>query len=220
MSIRIMKQNLQEAIKGLAKVVCGKTSLPILSCVRIKSENNTLIISGTDLDQWLDYRVQLPESSEPLDCIVRFDALKEFVNGGDGRSMLSFEMAGANFIRLSMEIVGQTLERVFESMSLDDWPIDKQGTGDMVPVSGEVFHKIKLALPSATKDTSRKILAGVLLEPDGITATDGKHIVRLKQDIPITQQLILPATKVLLSGMLKEAGGLPASAILQVQCVD
>ena len=116
MSVRIMKQNLQEALKGLAKVVCGKTTLPILACVRLKSENSTLTISGTDLEQWLDYRVPLTENSEPLDCIVRLEALKEFVNGGDGKSMLNLEMAGVNFIRLSMEIVGQKIERLFETM--------------------------------------------------------------------------------------------------------
>ncbi len=120
MSVRIMKQNLQEALKGLAKVVCGKTTLLILACVRIKSEDNTLTISGTDLEQWLDYRVPLPENSEPLDCIVRLEALKEFINGGDGRNMLSFEMAGANFVKLSMEIAGQKIERLFEIMQLDD----------------------------------------------------------------------------------------------------
>ena len=207
MSIRIMKQNLQEAFKGLAKVVCGKTTLPILACVRLKSEDNTLTISGTDLEQWLDYRVQLPENSEPLDCIVRLEALKEFVNGGDGKSMLSFEMAGANFIKLSMEIAGQKIERLFEIMPLDDWPAGNPQAGDTVPVSKEIFNKIKLALPSASSDTSRKVLNGVLLEKDGITATDGKHIVRLKQDIPVTQQVIMPATKVLSSGMLKEDGG-------------
>jgi DNA polymerase III sliding clamp (beta) subunit (PCNA family) len=57
-----MKQNLQEAFKGLAKVVCGKTTLPILACVRLKSENSTLTISGTDLEQWLDYRIRLEET--------------------------------------------------------------------------------------------------------------------------------------------------------------
>ncbi len=207
MSIGIVKQHLQEALKGLAKVVCGKTTLPILSCVRIKSGNNTLTISGTDLDQWLEYRIQLEGNSQPMEAIIRLDGLKEFVNGGDGRSMLSLEPAGANFIRLSVEIAGQTLERVFETMPLDDWPAGNPQPGDMVPMSREVFNKIKLALPFASKDMSRKMLTGVLVEKDGITATDGKHLVRFKQDVPVTQKIILPSTKVLLSGMLKDDGG-------------
>ena len=207
MSIRIMKQNLQEALKGLAKVVCGKTTLPILACVRIKSENDGLTISGTDLDQWLDYRIQLAENAEPLDCIIRLDALKDFINGGDGRNTVDLEMSGANYTRMSQDISGQKLERVFESMPLDDWPAGRQPTDDAAPFSKEIFSRIKLALPSASKNMSRRVITGVLLEPDGITATDGKHLVRFKQDVPVTQQTILPPTKVLLSGMLNCDGG-------------
>jgi hypothetical protein len=63
--------------------------------------------------------------------------------------MLSFEMAGANFIKLSMEIAGQKIERLFEIMPLDDWPTGNPKAGDMAPITAEIFNKIKLALPSA-----------------------------------------------------------------------
>ena len=76
MSIKLSKSELCKAVQGLGKVVCGKTTLPILACVRVKSENGALAISGTDLDQWLEYRIKLEENPEPLDCIIRLDAMK------------------------------------------------------------------------------------------------------------------------------------------------
>jgi DNA polymerase III sliding clamp (beta) subunit (PCNA family) len=116
-------------------------------------------------------------------------------------------MGDANHVKLSVDIAGQKMERVFEGMPLEDWPAVRQPTSDTAPLSKEVFNRIKLALPAASKDASRRVITGVLLEKDGITATDGKHLVRFKQDVPVTQQVILPPTKVLLSGMLNCDGG-------------
>lgn len=201
-----MKQNLQEALKGLSKVVCAKTNLPILACVRIKAENDTLTLSGTDLEQWLDCRLPFAEKLEPLDCIVRLEALKEFIEGGSGRSMLGIETAAANSVRLSMEIAGQRMERQFETMPVADWPANRPLPDSMSPVSKEIFSLMKLAFPSASRDDTRRAITGICLDKDGIIATDGSQLAKLNFVLPIKEQVILPNTRMLSSGFFKDDG--------------
>ncbi|HCE42902.1 MAG TPA: hypothetical protein DET40_05090 [Lentisphaeria bacterium] len=202
--IRIMKQHLQEALKGLSKVVCTKTSLPILSCVRITTGKESVTVSGTDLDQWMECQVPA-EVAEPMDCIVSLEGLREFIDGGDTRNMVCIAAAGKN-IRLSMDVAGQSMERSLHAMPMDDWPPSKAQPKTMTPVTKDIFGIMKLAYPSASKDDTRRTLTGICLDKNAVIATDGSQLVKLNFTLPLKEQVILPPTKVLVSGFFKDDG--------------
>ena len=58
MRLTITRQNLQRGLAAVSASIPGKTTLPVLSNVLIESEDNSVWISGTDLD--VSIRVRVP----------------------------------------------------------------------------------------------------------------------------------------------------------------
>ena len=64
MRLTITRQNLRRGLAAVSASIPGKTTLPVLSNVLIESEDNSVWISGTDLD--VSIRVRVPaEVAEP-----------------------------------------------------------------------------------------------------------------------------------------------------------
>jgi DNA polymerase-3 subunit beta len=78
--MKIKTSSLTTALNHLKPVVGRKTSsLPILSCVHLSSDNNTLTIQGSDLDQHQIERVDCEGDFEP--CCINFNALLNVIGG-------------------------------------------------------------------------------------------------------------------------------------------
>ena len=208
--MKIMKSKLKDALMGLAKVVGSKAAIPVLKHVRVKAVAGKLTVTGTSLDECLAYTVADAEAPVDADWLIDFPKLREFLTG-DGKSMVTIEPAGDNAVKISFDVAGHLVERLFETMHIDDWPLIPEQPKEMRPVSAMLFDNIRLALPSASKDNTRRILTGVFLEQDSVTTTDGKQIAKLFCEIPIEAPVIVPPTKVLATGMLRDDGGMAVS---------
>ncbi len=208
--IRILKSKLQDALKGLAKVVGAKASIPVLGHVRLKAANGNVSVTGTNLEEWLTCEMDA-ETENDADWLLEFAKLKDFLKG-DGKVFVGIEVAGDRTVKIAFDAGGHLVERIFETMPLDDWPLIPEQPKEMKPVSSKLFESIRLALPSASRDNTRKVLTGVFLENDAAVATDGKQIVKLFCEIPIEAPIIVPPTKVLATGMLREDGAMGISA--------
>lgn len=202
--IRILKQHLQEGLRGLGKIVSTKASLPILQSVRIKADTGVISLIGTNLDEWLEYRIAA-EVAEPADWIIELAKLREFLVG-NGKYMLEMEPAADNAIKISFDKAGVRAGRVFATMPLDEWPVFPDWPQELKPVKADLFAAIRDAIPSAAKDRSRRILNAVLLNPENVLATDARHLVRLNCSAPIDEPVIVPVTKTLASGLLNMDG--------------
>jgi len=209
--MKILKSKLQDALKGLAKVVNPKAPIPVLKHARVKAVAGRVTITGTNLDEWLSYTIEDVESAQDADWLLEFVKLREFVNGGDGKTQITLEPAGESAVRISFDVAGHLVERAFETLAPEDWP-NAPVIPEFKPVTAPLFDNIRLVLPSASKDASRKILNGAFLEKDAVIATDGKHMVKLFCEIPIEAPVIVPPTKVLTAGMLKDDGAVAVSA--------
>ena len=207
--MKILKSKLQDALKGLAKVVGTKASIPVLKHVRVKAVAGKLTFTATNLEEWLSYNLDTAPTDN-VDWLLDFGRLKEFVQG-KGETDIAFEPVTENTVRISFDVAGHLVERVFETLPIVDWPMIPVQSEEMKPVSAMLFDNIRLALPSASKDNTRKVLTGVYLENDAVIATDGKQIVKLFCEIPIEAPVIVPPTKVLATGMLRDDGGMAVS---------
>ena len=207
--IRILKSKLVETLKGLSKVVPPKASIPVLGHVRLKAANGNVSITGTNLEEWLTCEMDA-ETENNADWLLDFAKLKDFLKG-EGKVFVGIEAAGDRAVKIAFDAGGHLVERIFETMPLDEWPMIPSQPKEMKPVSSKLFENIRLAYPSSAKDVSRRILSGVFLEDNAVIATDGKQLVKFDCGIPMDDPAIVPKTKVLNDGLLKLDGGMAVS---------
>ena len=183
----------------------SRASIPVLSHVRLKAANGNVSISGTNLEEWLTCEMDA-ETENNADWLLEFAKLK-----GDGKVFVGVEAAGDRAVKISFDAGGHLIERIFETLPLDEWPLIPEQPKEMKPVSSKLFENIRLAYPSSAKDASRRILSGVFLEDNAVIATDGKQLVKSDCEIPMDETAIVPKTKVLNDGLLKLDGGMAVS---------
>lgn len=67
--IQIPVSELKIALAGLTKVINKRTSLPVLSCLRLTSQpNGPVRLQATNLDDFLTLACQSPSPLEPFDA--------------------------------------------------------------------------------------------------------------------------------------------------------
>ncbi len=201
----IIKSQLAEAFKGLAKVVPTKPSVPILGNIRFYAADGKVAVSATNLDERIECRLDGAQSRLDGVWLLPLAPLRDFLKG-DGRDSVVFEQTDRSFVKVSFSAAGQTVSRIFETALADDWPVFKMTLGEPAGVSQDFFGNIALALPSAHKDDTRNSLKCVRAESGFVVATDGKQLVRLAGGSNLAQAFSLPPTKVLASGLLRNAG--------------
>ncbi len=157
----------------------SRASIPVLSHVRLKAANGNVSISGTNLEEWLTCEMDA-ETENNADWLLEFAKLK-----GDGKVFVGVEAAGDRAVKISFDAGGHLIERIFETLPLDEWPLIPEQPKEMKPVSSKLFENIRLAYPSSAKDASRRILSGVFLEDNAVIATDGKQLVKSDCEIPM-----------------------------------
>lgn len=114
----------------------------------------------------------------------------------------------------------QIVEHTFMRIPDKDWPTEPIYNSEPDKITADALESIMLALPIASRDDSRWTLNGALLEPEAIVATDGKQLVRLKGHTGVKQNVILPNTKMLSSGLLSGQDGIISQSKCYCQIVS
>jgi DNA polymerase-3 subunit beta len=204
----IQMSALHNAVNGLAKVIPNKVRLPILGAVRISAGSGMATLSGTDLEQRLAYTTEAT-ATEPADIAVEFRALRDLVKAADSSGDAVFTPASDGTVRVEYQVGPQRMSRTLATFAIEDLPV-----ADDVPfakskpaaIGAEVFARLRSAIPSCSKDDTRRTVTGVLLEPALMVATDGKHLLKLAGPNGVTEPVIVPVTKVLAQGLLSREG--------------
>src|SRR5579859_8170785 len=69
---------LKEALHGLNKLIGRKTTLPVLSCVKIsRQKNGEVSLQATDLDAHATFTLNNTEAGEPVDVLVPLEQLNK-----------------------------------------------------------------------------------------------------------------------------------------------
>lgn len=65
--MKIAADHFRNAVKDLAGMISGRTTLPVLGCIRLQSSPGALQLTATDLDQWL--RLTIPAEGDTFDPV-------------------------------------------------------------------------------------------------------------------------------------------------------
>ena len=212
MQITIPRGELKTAVGGFSKIVNGKTTLPVLGCVRFESGGHGITAQVTDLDQTLRYKFGEAQAHGDGAFIVPLASLKEMAKGGEGET-IEFEAGENNTVAITNHVGAHAVKHPLSGMDPDDWPV---GPSDVPTKPAEGFlDTYRRLVPFASTDRTRYVLNAVYVEvaekgehPVTMIATDGRRMTcRNTMNLPLASSVIVPATKFLSwTGLQGEAG--------------
>ena len=199
MKTTLNKTELAGALAALGKLVCRSSPIPVYRAVQIESTNNALLFRTHNADEEIEFRMDA-ETEDTFKVAVDFDFFRSLVRNSRNKS-INFEFAD-NALCIDDVLVVQ-IE--------GEWPVAEVPQGDSVTVSPlpENFVEIlSAAAPLVDLNEPRKVLRGMNLSKDGITATNGKELFNFSHpfnldDLTIPFPLALMATKATGAGEIR-----------------
>lgn len=178
MKTRLPRQEFLDALTAIAAVTSGRTTRPILGCVRLATEGERVELSATDGEASLRLGVGSFTVSEPGEAIVPADRLLSIIR----------ELPDAE-IRLEADeryctIRGEGSEfKIFVQSPADFPPVPVfDEDPDMVVDGWQLWRMINLTIYAAARETSRYAINGVLWQKAAkrlyLVATDGRRLAR------------------------------------------
>ncbi len=203
MSVKMKVNDLKEAVSGFNKIIGRSGSLPILECVKFTGQKSKVTIAATNLDEYLSYTCEV-KNDKSFSFVMQLNDIKDILKGANRIGDIEFIQA-EQIITASVKIGDNKINKNYTAMPVEDFPIRTAiATSTNIELSKSAFPKIVMTFQGTTKDDSRKVLFGVLLEKDTIVSTDGKHLTKFKEDINFKGRVILPDNKILKSLFFKE----------------
>src|SRR4051812_4894203 len=150
---------LLEALTVAGNVVAQRTPKPVLQCVKLTAQDNSMTIAATDLEvaiRYADNQVQIEQAGEAL---VPADKLRDIVRESVDDT-LSIEVSGDN-----ANIRGQDSHFKIYTQKVADFPNipDFEGEPDFSIAGGALKQLINQTLFAAAKESTRYAFNGVLL---------------------------------------------------------
>lgn len=195
MRLQVTQQNLNRALGTVARVANTRNQLPILANVLIKTSQNRLSISATNLDiaisQYIGGKV-VEEGS----ITVPARLMQDFISSlPDGVIELKLEDT-------KLHIKTDKYQSVVNGVLADDFPVMPAiESGEELQISStQLKRALQQVVFAASSDESRPVLTGILLRGDGsklrVAATDSYRLAEKVLDIKLAKpvDLLVPAT--------------------------
>lgn len=178
MKTRLPRQELLDALTAVAAVASGRTTKPILGCVKLDTQGERIELSATDGEAALRVGVGSFAVEEAGDVVVAADRLLAIV-----REMPDAEVLLESDQRHCVVRGAGSEFRIFVHPPADFPAVPEfDDEPDMVMDGRQLWRMIGLTLYAAARETSRYAINGVLWEKRGkklfLVATDGRRLAR------------------------------------------
>jgi DNA polymerase-3 subunit beta len=194
MKLQVTQENLNRALGSVARVANTRNTLPILANVLIKTSNNRLSISATNLDIGITHFIGAKVSEEGS-ITVPARLMQDFV------SSLPSGVINLELTDTKLHVTTDQYKSVVNGIVADDFPVMPAiAEGNSWKVGAQAFKKaLQQVVFAASNDETRPVLTGVLLRTDAgklyLAATDSyrlaeKEIAKNSE----TVDLLVPAT--------------------------
>ena len=180
--MKVEKRNLNEALRVLGKVVCQTSPVELYRSVRFVGNEEKVIAMSTDGVETVSVQIEAVTETNVNFC-VQFRELKDLIR------ICRTE---------TLELEGKYLE----FPNIEEPELDSIVTG----LPDNFTELLALAAPVVNRNEYRRVLQGVNLSADGITATDGRQLLHLDCPLNLEKNLTIPFPSVLLAMKNNEAG--------------
>ena len=180
--MKVEKKVLNEALRMLGKVVCQTSPVELYRSVRVVGNADGVTAMATDGIETVAVQIEAMTEME-VDFCVPFRELKDL-------------------IRINR---AETLE--LEGTYIEFPDVEEP---DLDAITAELPDNftalLSLAAPIVNRNEYRRVLQGINLSADGITATDGRQLLHLDCQLALEKNLTIPFPSVLLAMKNNEAG--------------
>lgn len=194
MKVQVTQENLNRALNSVARVANSRNALPILSNVLLKTTQNRLSLSATNLDIAISHYIGAKVSEEGS-ITVPARLMQDFVSSLPG-GVIDLEL-----LETKLKVTTDQYKSTVNGIMADDFPVMPAIEGGTSwTVASSVFKRaLQQVIFAASNDESRPVLTGVYMHvTDGqlyLAATDSyrlaeKNLGANKHDI----SLLVPAT--------------------------
>jgi DNA polymerase III sliding clamp (beta) subunit (PCNA family) len=203
--IEINARSFQDAAKLLKRLSFAKTSLPVLSHVKLQGEGQHATLTVTNLNLHLEVRVPLLTPLEKeVAFLIPWDAFRQMLKA-DKDSPLTLSPGGTAkepTLNLHTSCGGMTVEATYAGLPVGDFPSRPGISGPSTLLPARTFQQLALVAPCAYREAERAGLQGVHFSPEEgghLIATDGKRLAATPATVPVSTAFTLPnpAVKVL-----------------------
>lgn len=159
MKLQVTQENLNRALSSVARVANSRGTLPILSNVLIKTSNNRLSLSATNLDIAITHYIGAKVTEEGS-ITVPARLMQDFVGSlPEGVIELKLE-------ETKLHVTTNQYNSVVNGIIADDFPVMPAITeGKSWTLSGALLKKgLQQVVFAASGDETRPVLTGVLLQ--------------------------------------------------------
>jgi DNA polymerase III sliding clamp (beta) subunit (PCNA family) len=198
---------LKPALTGLGKVVSKRATLPVLSHVKVeRTKDGWIVLTGTDLDAFITYRLEQPSDGEQISLLVPYDELLKITKScqkADTILIRTENNASELSVTIEYAIGSQVAETKVASLPVEEFPEIPRIKGDAIAVNDAVRQSIHEAMDCASVDETRLILNSAYIDvskSDGhyVVGTNGSHLYSSNSfKLPMKESFVLPTHKFL-----------------------
>lgn len=199
MKIECIKERLGEAVSRAEKIAGKNTTLPVLSGLYLKAENNTLSIRATNLDLCISMVIPAKVEEEG-EVVVPAQILSSLISSLQKEKSITFELKGQTLLVKT----GNT-EAVIKILTTEDFPlipIIKDDEAFLLPAKDLVLG-LRSVNYAAAVGSMKPELSSIYLAYDGkdllFAATDSFRLAekRIKiKNIPHFKYILIPQKNV------------------------
>lgn len=196
MKLQITQENLNKALSNVARVANARGTLPILSNILIKTVDNRVCVTATNLNIAITHYIG-SKVTDPGSITVPARLMQDFV------SSLSSGVIDIELDENKLHIKTDSYNSTINGMSADDYPVmpQIQNPKTFVVPSGEFKKALQQVVIAASNDETRPVLTGVYLHShEGnlfAVATDSYRLAERKiSKIGQELSILIPATAI------------------------
>ncbi len=195
---------LKPALAGISKIIGRKTTLPVLSNVRIdRTKDGWITLTSTDLDSFITVRFEEPADGPQESVLVPYDDLQRITKVCNKTDVLTVEKVKDDKAVVEYPIGHQTAGEHLESMPVEEFPQIPRIKGEPIPVPDALRTSLHQAMECASVDPTRYILQGACIDVSQpkcqqVVGTDGCHLYPSNSfTLPLLNSVVIPNHKFL-----------------------
>ena len=170
---------LKSALHGLGKIICRKSSLPVLQHVKISKNDGKVTLQASDLDSTATYTMPEMQPGKSIEVLVPYEQMNKAWKSSKKQGV-AIVSDGKN-TRLRYYIGGNPIEQLVNSLPMNEWPPVPKITVEGTKLDSGFNVALKESMICCSSDTSRITLNGACLDANEershyIVSTNGRML--------------------------------------------